>query len=160
MNVSMDYIEELIRIEVSDGVPISRIVLMGYSQGAALLSLFILTRKIAANIGIMISCSGIPPAPMQSIARMQRENGLAGRWSKETSYFMLHGQDDVFMPLAVFHEWRRRLKGCKERGQGIANLEWELLEMRHSISERLWPSIRRILENRIALAEVKLSGKL
>lgn len=74
---------------------------------------------------------------------------------------MLHGQEDVFMPLAVFLEWRRRLDGFKEHGQGIASLEWELLDgMRHAISERLWPSIRGIIEEQIAVPEVKFSVKL
>lgn len=161
MNVSMDYIEELIQAEVSNGVPPSRIVLMGYSQGGAILSLFIATRKMAADIGTIITFAGIPVAPMQSIARMQRENGLAGRWSKSTRYFMLHGQEDIFMPLAVFHELRRRLEGFKESGQGIARLEWEVLEgMSHSMSERLWPNIRRILEKRVAVPDVKPAIKL
>jgi len=161
MTVSMDYLEELIRTEVANGVPASRIVLMGYSQGAAILTLFILTRRLAADIGTIISYSGIPSAPMQSIARMQKENGLVGRWSKGTKLFMLHGQLDVFMPLPIFHKLRRRLEGFRDHGQGITSLEWELLEgMPHPISEPLWPIVRQILEERVALVEMKPSFKL
>lgn len=161
MNISMDYLEELIQAEIANGVPASRIVLMGYSQGAALLTLFVLTRKLATEIETIVSYSGIPSAPIQSIIRMQSENGLVGRWCKQTKLYMLHGAQDVFMPLPLFHELRRRLEGFRDSGQGIASLEWELLEgMRHPISELLWSKVRQILEERVSLIEAKPSVKL
>ena len=94
---------------------------------------------------------------------MQQERGLDGPWSKETAFFMLHGSRDVFVPLEVAREWRDRLVGFRKRGQGIANMEWSVIEgMRHAISVLLWPHVREILEKTVPGGEgaVKTQPKL
>lgn len=161
MNVSLDYFESLVEEEVLLGTPANRIVFMGDSQGATILSLFILTRKMAANLAAVIAYAGFPPTPMKSIYRMQRENGLEGPWSKETTFFMLHGKDDVFVPLPIFHEWRSRLEDFQSAGQGIAKMEWKLVDgMRHTLITVLWPHIRRILETVVPQVELEDKVKL
>jgi len=147
MEVTMDYFESLIKSEIADGTPARRIVFMGYSQGATILTLFLLTRRLAAELGAVISYAGFPPTPMQSISRMQAENGLIEGWSKETKLFILHGERDTFVPFVIFKEWLMRLERFRDRGQGVASIEWRLIGgARHSISAGLWPYIRDILE--------------
>jgi predicted esterase len=161
MNVTMDYFESLIKLEIATGTPAKRIVFVGYSQGATILTLFLLTRRLAAELGAVISYAGFPPTPMQSISRMQDENGLIDGWSKETKLFMLHGAQDAFVPFVVFQEWLKRIEGFRDRGRGIASLEWRLIDgMRHSMSAILWPYVREILEKVVLLTESKPPFKL
>ena len=105
MNLNLDYFESLIKSEIASGTPAKRITFVGYSQGATILTLFIVTRKLAADLGAIISIAGFPPVPMQSISKMQQANGLFGPWSKDTRFFMLYGRNDVFIPLEIFFEW-------------------------------------------------------
>lgn len=148
MNVTMDYFEELIESEMASGTPARRIVFMGDSQGASILTLFVLTRALASELGAVISYAGFPATPLQSVFRMQRENGLEGRWAKELRLFLLHGKDDVFVPLEVFRAWRTLLESFKDRGQGIAYLEWQIVDgMKHSLVAALWPPVQNILQD-------------
>lgn len=147
MAVSMDYFEQLIRDEVAAGTPINRIVLMGYSQGGGLVTLFLLTRKLASELGGVISHAGFSVTPMKSIYRMQRENGLEGSWSKSTRFFMLHGEEDAFVPRGIFEIWNSRLEGFRDRGNGIAEMEWKLVEKtRHAITAQVWHHVIGILK--------------
>jgi predicted esterase len=161
MNLNLDYFESLIESEIAGGTPAKRIIFVGYSQGATILTLFIVTRKLAADLGAIISIAGFPPVPMQSISRMQQENGLFGPWSKETYFFMLHGRNDVFIPLEIFFEWRKRIEGFRDRGQGIANVEWKLVDgMKHAMATGVWPHVREILEEAVPVTDPKPSVKL
>jgi predicted esterase len=161
MNVTLDYFESLIKSEVASGTPAKRIIFVGYSQGATILTLFIVTRKLAADLGAIISIAGFPPVPMQSISRIQQKNGLFGPWSKETRFFMLHGRGDVFVPSEIFFEWRKRIEGFRDREQGIASVEWMLVDgMKHAVAAVLWPHVRHILEEVVPLTDPKSSLKL
>lgn len=154
MKVSMDYFEELIRSEVAAGTPINRIVLMGYSQGGGMVSLFLLSRRLGSELGAVISYAGFSSTPMKSIYRMQCENQLKGRWSKNTKFFMLHGKEDVYVQREIFEIWRARLEGFQERGNGIADMESRLIDAtRHAISIHVWPDVRDILEKTVPLLE-------
>lgn len=148
MNVTMDYFEELIESEMASGTPARRIVFMGDSQGASILTLFALTRALASELGAVISYAGFPATPLQSVFRMQQENGLEGRWAKELKFFLLHGKNDIFVPPEVFRGWRILLEGFKDCGQGIAYLEWQIVDgMKHSLIATLWPHVRNILHD-------------
>jgi predicted esterase len=161
MEVSLDYFESLIKSEIENGTPPSRIVFMGDSQGAGILVLFLLTRRIASDIGAMISYAGFPAIDLQSVFRMQREHGMEGRWSKDTALFMLHGKNDVFVPLEIAQAWRDQLEGFRDRGQGIARMEWKLIDgVSHALIDRVWPDVREILNRVLPAANQELSHKL
>jgi predicted esterase len=161
MNLNLDYFESLIKSEVAGGTLAKKITFVGYSQGATILTLFIVTRKLPADLGAIISIAGFPPVPMQSISRTQQEKGLFGPSSKATRFFMLHGRNDVFVLMEVFFEWRRRIEGFRDRGQGIANVEWKLVDgMKHAVVAVLWPHVREILEGVVPLTDPKTSLKL
>jgi predicted esterase len=161
MEVSLDYFESLVKSEIKMGTPPSRIVFMGDSQGAGMAVLFLLTRRIAADLGGLISYAGFPPIDLQSVLRMQREHGMEGRWSKDTTLFMLHGKQDVFVPLEIFQAWRDQLQGFRDRGQGIARLEWKLIDgVRHALISLVWPHVREILERVVPAGDQKPLHKL
>lgn len=161
MEVTLDYFESLVKSEIENGTPASRIVFMGDSQGAGLVILFLLTRCLAADLGAMISYAGFPPIDLQTVLRMQREHGTEGRWSKDTTLFMLHGKNDVFVPVEIPLAWRDQIQSFRDRGQGVASIEWKLLDdVQHALISRVWPHVREILERIVPVGSQKLPHKL
>lgn len=147
MNVTLDYFEELIRAEVANGTAIGRIVLMGYSQGGSMAVLFLQTRRIAADLGAVISFSGFHATDLQSVFKMQRGHGLSGRWCKKTGLYMMHGGSDTFIPMEMFRSWVEQLEGFRDRGEGIASVDSTIIDgVRHSLHVRMWPHIKNVLE--------------
>ena len=148
MQVSMDYFEELVKAEVANGTPMRRIVFMGDSQGAGMVVLFLQTREIASELGAVISYAGFPATDLKSVQQMQMDSNLHGSWAKETRLFMLHGRDDVFVPIEISQSWLKLLEEECERGEGFRSIDWKLIDdVRHSLSGRVWPYVREILES-------------
>jgi len=147
MNVTLDYFEDLIEQEVRDGTPRHRIVFFGFSQGGSIVTLFLQTRRIAAELPAVISFSGFPATALQTIVRMQKEQGLVERWSKNTKMFLLHGAQDAFVSDRLYRAWKKQLEGFAAKGQGIASIEGRVVEgVRHSIRDTVWIPTREILE--------------
>jgi predicted esterase len=160
MEVSLDYLQSLVQLEIENGTAAARIVLMGDSQGAGMVVLFLLTRRLAAELGAVISYAGFNPTDLQTVRRMQREHGMQGKWSRDTILFMLHGKNDTFVPVEIAQAWREQLQTFRERDQGIARIEWKLLDdVRHSLTSKVWPHIREIL-GRVVPAENQPLHKL
>ncbi|ATZ50590.1 hypothetical protein BCIN_06g00870 [Botrytis cinerea B05.10] len=159
IEVSLDYFEHLIDIEVATGTPANRIVFMGDSQGASILYLFLLTRKKAADVAAIITWAGFSATPLETIAQMREKNGLSESWAKKTRLYMLHGREDVFVPLSRSKALATVLDQYRARGQGFATLEWVVLDgLRHSLVEPVWPNVRQILEH--LLTEKESASKL
>ncbi|ESZ92490.1 hypothetical protein SBOR_7153 [Sclerotinia borealis F-4128] len=149
IETSLDYFEYLIDSEVATGTPANKIVFMGDSQGASILYLFLLTRRRAADLGAVITWAGFSAIPLENIAQMQEKNGLPvfDGWVKETQLYMLHGKEDVFVPLSRSRALMAALESYRIRGQGFTALEWAAVDsLRHSLVEPVWPYVRRILE--------------
>ncbi|TEY82422.1 hypothetical protein BOTCAL_0029g00090 [Botryotinia calthae] len=159
IEVSLDYFEYLIDTEVTMGTPANRIVFMGDSQGASILYLFLLTRRKAADLAAVITWAGFSATPLETIAQMQERNGLSESWAKKTRLYMLHGMEDVFVPLSRSKALAAVLDQYRARGQGFATLEWVVLDgLRHSLVEHVWPNVRQILE--CLLTEKESASKL
>ncbi|KAJ8060745.1 hypothetical protein OCU04_011049 [Sclerotinia nivalis] len=159
IEVSFDYFEFLIDAEIAAGTPPNRIIFMGDSQGASILYLFLLTRRRAADLGAVITWAGFSATPLETIAQMQEKNGLSEGWAKNTVLYMLHGKEDVFVPLSRAQALVTALESYRARGQGFTTLEWAVVdELRHSLVEPVWPYIRRILER--FLTETEAASKL
>ncbi|KAG0646790.1 hypothetical protein D0Z07_6106 [Hyphodiscus hymeniophilus] len=67
MDVTLDYFETLVRSEVENGTPANRIVFLGDSQGAGMVVLFLQTRRLAADLGAIISYAGFHPTDLQTV---------------------------------------------------------------------------------------------
>jgi phospholipase/carboxylesterase len=123
-------IRELIAREVSRGIPASRIVLAGFSQGGAV-SLYMLSRLPEKLAGVVaLSCY----LPRQITFAAERAHANDG-----TPIFMAHGQADGTVPFML---------GVKSRdyllAQGYA-VEWHEYPMAHSVCAEEVAGIREFL---------------
>ncbi len=84
-------IRRLIAREVERGIPANRIVLAGFSQGAAV-SLYTAVRLPEGLAGVMALSSYFPRESSFSAERAPANNS--------TPIFMAHGQGDTVLPLA------------------------------------------------------------
>jgi phospholipase/carboxylesterase len=123
-------VRELIDREVARGIPTSRIVLAGFSQGGAV-SLYTAPRLKSTLAGVMaLSCY----LPMDSTLSAERtaEN-------QATPIFMAHGQFDNVIAMTMGAQSRDFLKA-----QGYS-VEWHDYPMAHSVSVEEVADIRQFL---------------
>jgi phospholipase/carboxylesterase len=123
-------VRELIDREVARGIPTTRIVLAGFSQGGAV-SLYTAPRLRSTLAGVMaLSCY----LPRESTFLTERapEN-------QATPIFMAHGQFDNVLPMMLGSRSRDYLKA---HGYTI---EWHDYPMAHSVSAEEVADIRQFL---------------
>jgi phospholipase/carboxylesterase len=123
-------IRELIGREISRGIPASRIVLAGFSQGGAV-SLYTAPRYPERLAGVMALSTYLPLADLLEAQRLP-ENIV-------TPIFMAHGLSDATLPVALGLESRDRL-----RTLGFT-VEWHQYPMAHSVCAAEIADIREYL---------------
>lgn len=115
--------ERIVRVfierELARGIPASRMVLAGFSQGAAI-ALHTGLRYSEALAGIM-ALSGYLPVP----ERVSQEGHAA---NKHVPIFMAHGEHDPVVPVAFALESKAVLQR-----QGY-RVEWHVYPMAHAVS--------------------------
>lgn len=116
---STKFIQSLVKKEVENGIPESRIVLSGFSQGAAL-SLWV-GLQYEKKLGGILVMSGYLPRPQ---AFKPTPAAL------DTPVLFCHGtSDDV-----VLYDWAKQSEKAV-RDQGVHNVEFKVYErMGHSVS--------------------------
>lgn len=112
---SVASIEEIIKLEIKLGVSPSRIVLCGYSQGAAM-SLFIGTRN-TFHIGAVISVAGYYPIATSKIFKFKRIV------VSKTKFILYHGSNDKVVPLSFFQRALLKLKDFDVVSKVYANAD-------------------------------------
>lgn len=119
LRASQTEVEALIARERSRGVPASRTVLMGFSQGCAMTLMTGLrhTERLAGMVGL----SGYLPLADLTAAERHAANA-------ETPLFLAHGRHDPVIPLARAVASRDALIAL---GQPV---EWHEYSMEHSVS--------------------------
>jgi len=115
---SIAEIDALIGRERDRGVPASRVILIGFSQGGAI-ALANGLRREAGVAGIAALSTYLPLAP-----QMASEITDAG---KRTPVFMAHGAQDPVVPQALGQRSREVMQGL---GVGV---EWHSYPMPHSV---------------------------
>jgi len=117
---SQAQVETLIDREVARGVPRSRIVLAGFSQGGAI-TLQTGLRQPEPLAGLVVLSAYLPLA-----ASAAGESSAAGR---AMPLFMAHGRDDTVVPIDRAEASRDTLAalGCR--------VQWHEYAMPHSVSE-------------------------
>ncbi len=136
---SAERVMKLIDDFVADGVPRSRIVLGGFSQGAAI-SLYAGLRA-AAPIGGIVALSGYLPLA----GRLFSEATAAGR---ATPVFMAHGEfDSVVSPMIAEH-------GAEVIREVDSRLIWRTYPMEHELCAEEMEALAQFL-NRIAAQQPK-----
>jgi phospholipase/carboxylesterase len=114
-------VNALIEREVLRGMPASRIVLVGFSQGGAITLQTGLRQP--ARLAAMVVLSSYLPLPATATA----EASAAGR---STPIFMAHGQQDSVIPIDLARASRKALEslGCQ--------VQWREYAIPHSVSEQ------------------------
>lgn len=98
---SSDYILEIVDALISQGIPIDRIVLAGFSQGCAM-SLFIgLTSKYAGQFAWLVGLMGYLPLP-DRLNDMRKQNAPGASLSKQPA-LICRGSQDMLVPKR-FHQ--------------------------------------------------------
>ena len=123
-------VRELIDREVARGIPASRIVLGGFSQGGAV-SLYTGLRHPERLAGVMALSTYLPLS-----ARLAAERAPA---NAGTAVFMAHGLGDAVLPLAMGLESRDFLQAL---GWPV---EWHQYAMAHSVCAEELADIRQFL---------------
>lgn len=123
-------VRELIAREVGRGIPASRIVLGGFSQGGAV-SLYTGLRYPERLAGVMALSTYLPFS-----GRLEAERAAA---NAGTVVFMAHGLGDAVLPLAMGLESRDFLKALH------VAVEWHQYPMAHSVCTEELTDIRHFL---------------
>jgi phospholipase/carboxylesterase len=123
-------VRELIDREVARGIPESRIVLAGFSQGGAV-SLYMISRLPGKLAGVMaLSCY----VPMQGSFSAERRQA-----NDATPIFMAHGQADATLPMLLGSNSRDFLR---KHGYKV---EWHEYPMAHNVCPEEVGDIREFL---------------
>jgi phospholipase/carboxylesterase len=123
-------VRDLIAREVARGIPASRIVLAGFSQGAAV-SLYTAPRLSEKLAGVMALSSYLP---RESTFKAERQPA-----NDATPIFMAHGQFDGVLPMMLGLKSRDYLKA-----QGY-NVEWHEYPMAHAVCAEEVADVRQFL---------------
>jgi phospholipase/carboxylesterase len=128
-------VQDLIEHEVAAGIPRSRIVLAGFSQGGAI-ALHAGLRQVEPLAGILALSTYLPLH-----AKLTAELSPAGR---ATPILMCHGLYDNVLPLAMgsFSRDQLRQLGCV--------VEWSEYPMQHQVNEDEIADISAWLRTRLA----------
>lgn len=126
-------IEQLIGNEIERGVPASRIMLAGFSQGGAV-ALFCSLRFPQRLAGV-IALSTCLPARGRVDIEASEEN-------RRASIFMAHGESDPVLPFSLGEQSRDWLR---ESGYDV---QWNSYSMEHSVVPQELRDIREYLSER------------
>jgi phospholipase/carboxylesterase len=129
---SAEKVQALIDQEIARGIPASRIVLAGFSQGGAM-ALHVGLRYPQKLAGIMVLS-----AYLLFPERLQNELSAA---NAATPVFLAHGTQDPMVPFSLGESVRAVLQ------QGQWPLEWHQYPIPHSVSEPEIADIGRWLQN-------------
>ena len=127
---SMQQVGELIEREVARGVPASRIVLAGFSQGCAI-ALGAGLRHPERLAGLVGMSGYVPLADTSAAERHASSQGLP--------VFLAHGRSDGIVPLARGTAGRDLLQGLG------CDVEWHDYPMEHSVCMEEVVALRRWL---------------
>jgi len=131
---SADKVRELIGHEISRGIPASRIILAGFSQGGAM-ALHVGLRYEQKLAGIM-ALSAYLLFPERLEAECSRANA-------ETPVFVGHGTQDQVVPLFLGQGVRAALQA------GAWPVEWHTYPIPHSVSQPEIGDIGRWMQQRL-----------
>lgn len=128
---SQALIEALISREVERGMPASRIVLMGFSQGCAMTLMTGLRHR--ERLGGLVGLSGYLPLAEPTATERSDANALV-------PIFMAHGRADPMIPLA-------RAIGSRDALQALGyTVDWHEYPMQHSVCAEEIADLQRWLQ--------------
>jgi len=131
---SADKVRELIGHEISRGIPASRIILAGFSQGGAM----------ALHVGLRYQqkLAGIMALSAYLLFPDRLENEFSAA-NAETPVFIGHGTQDPVVPFFLGQEVRSALQA------GSWPVEWHTYPIPHSVSQPEIEDIGRWMQQRL-----------
>lgn len=133
MRKTVAYIESLIDACVNKGVPPNRIILGGFSQGAAISLLTdLVSERYGGKLAGIVSLMGyLPLAEGYKIQDLRAKCGLPPTQG-EVSTFLARGKKDQLVPTRI---WERTIKKMEDMGVNRSAMEiHEYDDLGHSIS--------------------------
>lgn len=141
---SVRYVESLIDDLCSKGVPPSRIVLAGFSQGCALSLLTELTSRYSGRLAGIAGLMGyLPLADRIDAMRSQAELPHA---VDEVPLFLARGSKDRLIP---YSKWNETLTKLKQLGLGASLEVKDYQDLGHSLSPVVLQDLLIWLEKRV-----------
>ena len=120
IRASQEAVEALVAREIERGIPASRIVLAGFSQGGVM-TLQVGLRYEKKLAGLMVLSGYLPLAKTVAAERGDANNA--------TQIFMAHGSDDPIIPLAAAQSSRQQLAKLGHQ------VEWHEYRMPHTVCD-------------------------
>lgn len=108
MMLSMAYLTTLIDDLIKEGIPESRIILGGFSQGCAMSLLMGLTSMHAGELGGLVGLSGYLPL-VDRILALREEKGLPPKVTDDMKIFLARGTSDMLVPKRYFRVCNEKL---------------------------------------------------
>jgi phospholipase/carboxylesterase len=118
MRSSQAAVADLISKEIKRGIPASRIVLMGFSQGCA--TILLAGLRYPARLAGLVCLSGYLPLAATTAAERHVSNA-------ELPIFQAHGRSDTVVPIELAEAAHMILQGLGHP------LEWHEYAMQHSV---------------------------
>ncbi len=137
---SVGQVEALVEREAARGVPASRVVLAGFSQGGAV-ALAAAVRRQTPLAGIVAMSTYLPMNPHAA----ERLVGEMPPLARTQPVFMAHGTADPVVPFAAGQASAERL-----RGLGM-DVQWRAYPMAHQVCAREIDDLRDWLSTRLAV---------
>lgn len=115
----------LLSLEAETGIPLERTILGGFSQGAAM----------ALDVGLGLPVAGL--CSLSGYLHFQPQHLP----SSPPPIFMVHGQQDMVVPIQAAHQARNELKAI------AAQVEYHELAMGHEIPQLVLQLLKTFIEN-------------
>ena len=115
----------LLSLEAETGIPLERTILGGFSQGAAM----------ALDVGLSLPVAGL--CSLSGYLHFQPQPLP----SSPPPIFMVHGQQDMVVPIQAAHQARNELKAI------AAQVEYHELAMGHEIPQLVLQLLKTFIEN-------------
>jgi phospholipase/carboxylesterase len=112
-------------LEAETGIPLERTILGGFSQGAAM----------ALDVGLSLPVAGL--CSLSGYLHFQPQHLP----SSPPPIFMVHGQQDMVVPIQAAHQARNELKAI------AAQVEYHELAMGHEIPQLVLQLLKTFIEN-------------
>lgn len=137
VRASRDAVRAWIKQEQARGIPASRIIVAGFSQGGAIAYTVGMTHP--EPLGGVLALSTYIPAPL-----IVAEEGRSG--SKSTAIFAAHGTDDAVVPFSL---GERAAESARDAGHPVL---WKSYPMGHTMHPQEIADIGAWLRERLSVA--------
>jgi predicted esterase len=107
---SVEYLDTLVEKEMESGTDGKRIVVGGFSQGAAVSLLWALVGRDRESVGGVVGLSGYLPLEGR-LEKLREERKVEGEGKGGPKIFLAHGSKDMMVPRRLYLKAKEKLEG-------------------------------------------------